>query len=152
STWSRRRDRLPPCGAKLLRRLEKRRRTGAELLEQRGLVGLGGLEMAQLDVAEAADLLRDGGKSDRVVVIVGIELRQHLLEQRLIVAHERALGPPLGRIAERIEGGTAQELEFRQQPEQRENPRAECHLPGLAADLVLAGQERRRQMHVQTQV
>src|SRR5262245_23168868 len=131
STWSRRRDRLPPSGAKLLRRLEQRRRAGAELLEQRRFVGLGSLEVAQLDVAEAADLLRDGGEADRDVVVVGIELRQHLLEQRLVVAHDRALGPPLGRIAERIEGGAAQELEFRQQPEQRENPRTERHLPRL---------------------
>src|SRR5262249_19303057 len=74
STWPRRRDRLPPCGAKLLRRLEQRRGAGAELLEQRRLVGLGGLEVAQLDVAEAADLLRDDGKTDRDVVVVGLEL------------------------------------------------------------------------------
>src|SRR5262245_43462359 len=155
STWSRRRDRLPPSGrgrARLLRRLEQRRRAGAELLEQRRLVGLGGLEVAQLDVAEAANLLRDGGEANRDVVVVGIELRQDLLEQRLVVAHERALGPPLGRIAERIEGGAAQELEFRQQPEQRENPRTERHLPRLAADLVLAGKQRRRQMHVQAKI
>src|SRR5262249_62312912 len=36
---------------RLLRRLEQRRRPGAELLEQRRLVGLGSLEVAQLDVA-----------------------------------------------------------------------------------------------------
>src|SRR5262245_65843017 len=72
---------------RLFRRLEQRRGAGTELLEQRRLVGLGSLEVAQLDVAEAADLLRDGGKPDRDVVVAGIELRQHLLEERLVVAH-----------------------------------------------------------------
>ena len=58
----------------------------AELLEQRGLVGLGGLEVAHLDVAEAADLLRDGGEPDREVMVLGRELAENLLEHRLVVA------------------------------------------------------------------
>src|SRR5262249_14188497 len=101
---------------------EEGRRAGAELVEQRRLVGLGGLEMAQLDVAEAADLLGDGGEADRNVVVVGIELAEHLLEQRLVVAHERAFRAALDRIAERVQRGAAQELEFRQGAEQREDP------------------------------
>src|SRR2546423_1258457 len=121
---------------RLFRRLEERRRSGAELLEQRGLVGLGGLQVAHLDVAEAADLFRDCGEADRDRVVLAVELRQHLLEQDLVVAHKRPLGPALERITEWIEGRAAQEFELRQQGEQRENPGTEGHLPGLAGRLV----------------
>ena len=48
-----------------IRRLEEAGLAGAELLEQSGLVGLGSRQMPRLDVAEAADLFRDGGKSRR---------------------------------------------------------------------------------------
>ena len=66
------RDAEASAGARLFRGLEQRRGAGAELLEQRRLVRLGGLEMAHLDVAEAADFFRDGGKPDRDVVVVGV--------------------------------------------------------------------------------
>jgi hypothetical protein len=104
------------------------RRAGAELIEQRRLVGLGSLEVAQLDVAEAADLFRDGGKPDRAMVVV---LRRGP-EQGLIVADQRPLGLALDLIAERIESGAAQKLERRQQSEDREDPRPEGDLARLA--------------------
>ena len=103
-------------------------RAGAELIEQRRLVGLGSLEVAQLDVAEAADLFRDGGKPDRAMVVV---LRRGP-EQGLIVADQRPLGLALDLIAERIESGAAQKLERRQQSEDREDPRPEGDLARLA--------------------
>src|SRR5262249_46237985 len=87
--------------------LEERRRAGAELLQQGRLIGLGRLEVAQLDVAEAADLLRDGGKPDRDGVVVGVELREDLVEYALVVLHQRPLGLALERIAERIERAAA---------------------------------------------
>src|SRR5262249_50312257 len=136
----------------LLRRLEQRRHPGTELLEQRRLVGLGGLEVAQLDVAEAADFFRDRGEPHRDGVVVAIKPRQRLLEHRLVVAHERALELALGRIAEWIEGATAEEFEFREQPEERENPRPERHLFRLAGDFVAAGEKRRCKMHEEAQV
>jgi hypothetical protein len=84
--------------------------------------------VAQLDVAEAADLFRDGGKPDRAMVVV---LRRGP-EQGLIVADQRPLGLALDLIAERIESGAAQKLERRQQSEDREDPRPEGDLARLA--------------------
>src|SRR5262249_41865461 len=66
-------------------------------------------------------------------------------EHCFVVAHERALELALGRIAEWIEGGSAEEFEFREQPEERENPRPERHLFRLAGDFVAAGEKRRGQ-------
>src|SRR5262249_30883989 len=136
----------------LFRRLEQRRYPGAQLIEQCRLVRFGGLEVARLDMAEAADFFRDRGEPHGDGVGVAIKTRQYLLEHRLVVAHERALDLALGRIAERIEGGPAQEFEFRDQTEQRENPRPERHLLRLTGDLVAAGEKRRCKMHEETQV
>jgi hypothetical protein len=63
-----------------LRRLEQRRTARAKLLQQRHLLGLGGCQMAQLNVTEAADFFWDGGKADREVMVVGCELCQQLIE------------------------------------------------------------------------
>src|SRR5205823_14555110 len=64
----------------LLGGAQQRRRSRPELLEERGLVRLGGRKMPQLDMAEAADFFRNSGKPYRDVVIAGIELRQHFLK------------------------------------------------------------------------
>ena len=112
----------------LLRGLQIRRGPRAQLLEQRRLVGLGGGEVAHLDVAEAADFFRDRRDADGKMMVVGVELRQHLVERRLVVGDQLALGAPLGAVAERVEGGAAQEFEPRQQPEHRHHPRPETDL------------------------
>src|SRR5262245_51123833 len=137
---------------RLFRRVEQRSDPGAQLIEQRSFVRLSGLEVAHFNVAEAADFLRNGGKPHRDVVVLAIEPRQYLLEHRLVFAHEGAFGPALLGIAERIEGGAAEEFEFRQQPEQREDPRPDCHLLRLTGRLVETGEKRRRKMHIKTQV
>ena len=90
---------------------------------KRRLVRLGGDEMLLLDVAEAADFFRDRGKTDRDMMIVRRELRQHFVEHRFIVRDQLAFGAPLLRMAERIERRAAQELQFRQQPERRQRSR-----------------------------
>src|SRR5262245_20915640 len=59
----------PQWPAVLLRRLQQRRRPIAELHQQRRLVGLGDLQRARLDVAEAADLFRDRCQTDREMVV-----------------------------------------------------------------------------------
>src|SRR5262245_9716426 len=122
------------------------RRPGAELVEQRGLVGLGGGEMAHLHMPEAADLLRDRREADREVMVLGRELAEHLVEHRFIVADELALGAALLGAAERIEAGAAQELELREQAEGAQHPRAEGHLARLACGGIAPRQQRRREM------
>src|SRR6266550_563456 len=67
--------------ARLFGGLQVRRRSSAQLIEQRGFVGLGGGEVALLDVAEAADFFRDGGDADGEMVIGRVEPRQHLFER-----------------------------------------------------------------------
>src|SRR5215468_8597794 len=99
--------------ATLLRRLEQHRRARAELRKERRLLGLGGRERAHLDMAEAADLVRNGGQRDREMVVLRREPLENLAEHRLVVGNQRALGAALLRIAERIEGGAAQALELR---------------------------------------
>src|SRR5262245_57412611 len=54
---------------RLLGRLHQYRRAGAELRQQRRLLGLGSRERAHLDMAEAADLVRNGGERDREMVV-----------------------------------------------------------------------------------
>src|SRR5437899_12929231 len=100
-------------GSALLCGLEILRRSRAEAVEQRGLVAARRLEVAHLDVAEAADLLRDGRDADREMMVRGAELAQQLGERRLVIGDELALGAPLGGIAERIEGGATQPFEPR---------------------------------------
>src|SRR5580700_9780821 len=63
-------------GVRLLRRLQQMRGARAQLVQQHRLIGLGGGEVAGLDVAEAADFFRDGGDADGQVMVVGIELVQ----------------------------------------------------------------------------
>src|SRR5262249_49719046 len=54
-----------------LRGLAHRRAAGAELFEQRRLLGLGGGEVARLDVTEAAAFLRDVGEAHGEVMVLG---------------------------------------------------------------------------------
>src|SRR5712671_5988252 len=95
---------------KLFRRLEQRRRTGAELFEQGRFVGLGGDEMTHLDMAIATDFFRDRRKPDRDVVIVRRETAENLVQHRLVVGDQRAFGFALLRITEDVEHGAAHAL------------------------------------------
>src|SRR5262249_9218405 len=104
--------------------------------------------MAELDVAEAADLFRDRREPDRDVMVLRVELGQELIEQRLVIGNQRPLGLALDRIAEWIERRAAHELELGEQPQQRENPGTERHLARLARGLVLTRQQRRGEMQV----
>ena len=83
----------------------------------------------------------------------GVSLRDDLVEQRLVVGDQLALGAALRRIAERIERGAAQELELRQQAEQ---PAASTgpkrHLPRHAGHLVLAREQRRREVELEREI
>ena len=107
--------------------------------------------MALLDVAEAADLFRDRGETDRDVVVLGRELGDEFVEQRLVVANKLPLGLALGGQAERIKRGAAQELELREQAECTEHPWTEAHLARLAGGLVVPGEKRRREMEREAQ-
>ncbi len=73
-------DRFPALSPPSFRRLEQRRPAGADLLQQRRLLGLGCREVTQLDMAEAADFFRDGCQADREIMVVGREFRQQLIQ------------------------------------------------------------------------
>ena len=64
--------------------------------------------MALLDVAVAADLLRDLRDLDRETVVLGRQPGQQLLDRSLVVGDQAALGAPLGAVAERVEPAAAQ--------------------------------------------
>jgi hypothetical protein len=52
------------------------------LLQQRRFVGLGGGEVARLDVAEPADFFRNRGKADGERMVVGLSLLRISFEHR----------------------------------------------------------------------
>src|SRR3954453_13791687 len=108
--------------------------------------------MPRLHMTEGADLFRNIGKTDRNVMIVGRKLAYDLFEQHFIVGDQLALSAPLLRITEDIERGAAQGLEFRQDTKRRENPRSKRHLLRQAGDLILAGEQRRRQMELEREI
>src|SRR5437868_8177906 len=57
-------------GVLLLRRFQGRCQAGPELLDESGFLGLGALQVPGLDVAEAADFLRDRGERHREVMVL----------------------------------------------------------------------------------
>src|SRR5579864_5541958 len=121
-------EQVEPKSKTSLRRLQQRRRAGAELLEQCRFVGLRCLEVAQLDVAEAADFFRDCREADREMMIIWSKPSHQLIEQRLVIAHELPLDAPLRGIAERIERSAAQEFQTCQHAEHAHHPGTEAHL------------------------
>ena len=135
------------------RRFEQRRRAGAELLEQRRLVGLGGGEMPLLDVAEAADFFRDRGKADREVMVFR---RQPAPAPRRASLRSRAISlRSVRRSSVRPNGSNGvprRTLNFASSAERRQHPRAEAHLARQAGRLVAARQQRRRQMELEAQI
>src|SRR5271166_4865357 len=68
--------------------------------------------MPLLDMAEAADFLRNGGKTDCEVVVLRRQIREYLVEHRPVVIDQFSLGAAFERVAERIERGAPQELHF----------------------------------------
>src|SRR3954467_10445456 len=67
----------------------------AELSKKLLLLGPGGLEVAVLDVAESADLLRDRREPDRKGVVCRGEIREDLVDPARKLADQAALHPPL---------------------------------------------------------
>src|SRR3954467_15553922 len=122
----------------------QRRRRRAETGEKLGLLPLCRLEVAGLDVAEAADLLRQVREADRYGVVLRRERRDDLAEERLVVADEPALDLALMGVAEDVERRAAQALQFRQHREGLQHPGPEAHLARQARGLVAAGGEGRR--------
>ena len=80
----------------------------AEGGQQVGLARLGGGEMRRLDVAVTADVLGDRRDLDGERVVVVVEAGDQRLDDRLILDDQAALGAPIGRVAERVEGAAAQ--------------------------------------------
>src|SRR5258706_1385884 len=85
-------------------------------------------QMAGLDVAEAANLLRYGGNLHRERVVGRRELGKHALHVGLVLGNEGTLGASFAGVAKRIESRAAQAAQALQQPEHGQHPRAEAHL------------------------
>ena len=110
---------LPLCAAagpndradgRLFGGFQQRRRAGAELFKQSCFVGLGGGEMTLLDVAEAADVFRDGGELNGEGMIIRRQFRQNLVEHGLVVGDQIALGAALERCGRTGRSRAAQAL------------------------------------------
>src|SRR5215468_4373239 len=103
----------------------RRGQRGAERAEQLGLLLLRLLEVAALDVAEAADALRNGRDLHGERVVVARETSEQLVDRSLVLADEAPLGPALPGHAERVERRGAQATELREHPERAHHPAAE---------------------------
>src|SRR5690242_19168951 len=86
------------------------------------------------------------------MMVVAVELLQNLGERRLVIGDELALGFALGAVAERIEGGAAQEFQPHQQTEKRKQPGAEADLARHAGARVAAREERRGEMELEAKL
>ena len=82
-------------------------------------------------------------------MVAGIEPVQDLVQDGLVLDQQPALHPPLGRAAERVEGGAAQPLEAGQQAEGAQHPGAVAPFLQMAGDGIPVGQQRRRQMDLE---
>src|SRR5207244_13095938 len=90
--------------------------------EQPGFLLLRLVQMAALDVAEAADVLGHARDLRRELLVPAVQALEQLGDDRLVLADQPPLGPALARHPEDIERRPAQALEFREDPERRHHP------------------------------
>jgi hypothetical protein len=121
----------------------------AQRREQLALPLLRDAEVARLDVAKAADLLRHSGEFHRNGVIGGGKLLQDLRHDRLVLGDQAPLQPALRAVAERVERRAAQPLEPGQLAHDRQHPRAVGLLSGPPGRRIPPGEERRRQVDLE---
>src|SRR6266850_2702907 len=112
------------------------------------LLARGG-EMAGLYVPEAADVLGDGRDLHGERMICRRQRGEQPFEIALVLGDQRALGTPLGGVAERVENGAAQAPQGLQQAKDGQHPGAEAHLARLAGRRILAREKRRREVEDQ---
>ena len=105
--------------------------------------------MALFDVPVAADLFGNAGEFDRQRMVVRREPRQQLVDQRFVVGDELTLQLPFRGLAEDIERGPAQTLQFREHAERAHHPRSVAALLRLAGPRVGFVHQRRGQMEVE---
>src|SRR5690349_23440315 len=89
---------------------------GAEALEELLAFLARRLDVALLDVAEAADLLGERRDLDRGGVVLRGQPREQQLDRLLVLADQPALHAPLRGVAEGIERRASQELEALEDP------------------------------------
>src|SRR3954470_14703342 len=118
----------------------------AELLEELlALLARRG-DVALLDVAEAADLLGEGGELDCGGVILRVEAGEELLDCLLVLPDQLALHAPLFGMAEGIKRGSSEESQPRKELENSPHPSAETHLARLAAERIDLRKKRWREV------
>src|SRR3954463_432557 len=97
---------------------------------------VGGGQMSFLDVAVAADLLRQRSDLDGERVVFVIQRSEKRLDGAEVLLDQLALALALGRVAEHIERGAAETFELREQLERAEHPRAVLALPEMAVGVL----------------
>src|SRR6185437_3504912 len=104
-------------------RLRLRRRS-AEALEQPGFARLRFGEMPLLHVPVAANVLRNRREADRELVVVRRKLRQQLVDQRFVLADQRAFALALVGLSEDVERTAAETTHLREHAKRRQHPRS----------------------------
>ena len=101
--------------APILGGLEERGGPRQKLLPQRRFFGFCRGQMPLFDRSVSANFLRDRRQAHGETVVSGREELADFSEQIFVVRDQATLGPPILRIAEKVERGAAQELQLREQ-------------------------------------
>src|SRR5262245_61983763 len=115
-------------GITLLGGLQEWRRPGQKLLPQRRFLGFCRGKMPLFDRSVPANFLGDRCQANGEAMVAGREEVADFTEKVFVVRNQAPLGPPLLRIAEKVERGAAQGLQPREYPEHRQYPGAKRHL------------------------
>src|SRR5256885_9109413 len=127
-----------------------RRRAGrAECGEQSGFLLLRLVQMASLDVAEAADVLGYARDLRGEISVLAVQVLEQLGDGRLVLGDQAPFGLALRAHAEDIEGRAAQALQFRENAERRHHPGPELRLPRLAGARIGLVEDRRSKVELQ---
>src|SRR5882672_405489 len=122
---------------------------GAERGEQLGLLFLRPVQVAALDVAEAADVVWDGRDLHRNPDVGAVEALEKLGHGRFVLPDETALGPALLGHAEDIQARAAQPLEPCEHPERTQHPGTELGFSRLPGARIGPAENRGREMEFQ---
>src|SRR2546427_1221673 len=121
----------------------------AECGEQSGFLLLRLVQMAALDVAEAADVLRHARDLRRELLVLAVQALEQLRDRRLVLFDEPPLGLALLRHTEDIQRCPAQALQFREDPERHHHPGTELRLPRLVRARIGPVENRRSKVELQ---
>src|SRR6266566_1988122 len=121
----------------------------AERGEQPGFLLLRLVQMATLDMTEAADVFGYARDLHGELSVLAVQVLEQLGDGRLVLADQPSFGLALPAHPEDIERRAAQALQFRQNAERGHHPGSELRLPRLAGARIGLVEDRRSKVEFQ---